>query len=127
MYDIFDFELNNKEVAVLVLVVFVFMVVVGGVGYMLGVRNAYDIHNNGGGAAGVGQQIGEAGSAVGNAAAGIEAAAGTAHQISGTITDAADTAGYIHSTARTSAELVAECQSIIRAVRSRGQKGTAAH
>lgn len=127
MYDIFDFELNNKEVAVLVLVVFVFMVVVGGVGYMLGVRNAYDIHNNGGGAAGVGQQIGEAGSAIGNAAAGIHEAQGHADQVGAGIADAKEQAQYIHSTARTSAELVAECQSIIRAVRSRGQKGTSAH
>ena len=127
MYDFFEFGPIDKKTAVSILIWVILLVVTGSVGYLCGVRHAGDVHNNGGGAAGVGQQIGEAGSAVGNAASGIHEAAGTAHQISGTITDAADTAGYIHSTARTSAELVAECQSIIRAVRSRGQKGTAAH
>ena len=124
-----NIELTNKEVAVMVLVVFIFMVVVFSGGYMCGLRNAgtgtggENIYDNGNGTAAVGSQLTETETAVNNAKNGIEAAAGTADHIGAGIADAKESAGYIQHTADTSAEIIAECQSIIDAVRARGQAG----
>lgn len=125
--DLFDFRPSNKEMAALILVVLIVLVVCFGAGYLLGVERTQDLYDHGSGAAGVGQQIGEAGAAVGDAAAGVSAAAGTADKIGAGLADAKGTAQYIHSTAQTSAELIGECQSIIRSIRARGQKGTTAY
>lgn len=126
MYDdFFDIRLENKEIAALILAVFVFMVVVFSAGYCVGLRNSgtggEDIHDNGSGAAGVGEQIEQAGTDIQHAAEGIKEAAGTADKIGSGIKDAKDTAGYIQSTADTSAELISECQSIIAGIRARGK------
>lgn len=127
MNDVFDFRLNCKEIITAFLILLVLLVGSGFAGYLLGVERAADVHNNGGGASGIGQQIGEAGTAIGNAEAGIGAAAGTADQIGAGLGAAQESAQYIHSTAATSAELIAECQSILAGIRSRGEKDPAAH
>lgn len=124
-----NIELTNKEVAVMVLVVFIFMVVVFSGGYMCGLRNAgtgtggENIYDNGNGTAAVGSQLTETETAVNNAKNGIEAAAGTADHIGAGIADAKESAIYIQHTADTSAEIIADCKSIIDAVRARGQAG----
>lgn len=133
MYDIPRLRPTNKETAVAILIVFVLLVVAGGIGYMLGLRNAgtgtggENIHDNGNGTAAVGSQLTETETAVNNAKNGIEAAAGTADHIGAGIADAKESAGYIQHTADTSAEIIADCQSIIDAVRARGQAGKATH
>ena len=122
-----NIELTNKEVAVMVLVVFIFMVVVFSGGYMCGLRNAgsagKDVLDNGNGTAALGSQLTETETAVNNAKNGIEAAAGTADHIGAGIADAKESAIYIQHTADTSAEIIADCKSIIDAVRARGQAG----
>ena len=124
-----NIELTNKEVAVMVLVVFIFMVVVFSGGYMCGLWNAgtgtggENIYDNGNGTAAVGSQLTETETAVNNAKNGIEAAAGTADHIGAGIADAKESAIYIQHTADTSAEIIADCKSIIDAVRARGQAG----
>ena len=124
-----NIELTNKEVAVMVLVVFIFMAVVFSGGYMCGLRNAgtgtggENIYDNGNGTAAVGSQLTETETAVNNAKNGIEAAAGTADHIGAGIADAKESAIYIQHTADTSAEIIADCKSIIDAVRARGQAG----
>ena len=124
MYDdFFDIRLKNKEVAALILVVLIFVVVIFGLGYMFGCSSSTgteNVHDNGTGTAGVGQQIEQAGADIQHAADGIKAAERTADQIGSGIKDAKVTAGYIQSTANTSAELISECQSIIGQVRARG-------
>lgn len=129
MYDdFFDFRPNNKEMAALILIVFIILVAVFGAGYMLGISSAGpDVHDNGGGDAGAGQQIEQAGADIQHAADGIQEAAGTAGAVSGTIKDAADTAQYIHSTAGDSAGIISECQSILEGIRRRGAQDTASH
>ena len=117
MYDIFDFELNNKEVAVLVLVVFVFMVVAGSVGYMLGLRNVSD---HGSGTEPVGQQLNEAGTNISNATAGIE-------QAENNIATGTESVEYLQGTVSTSTELIADCKRILEAVRARGKTNPPAH
>ena len=127
MYD-FDIGLSKKEMVICVLIVFSVLAGVFFSGYLLGIRNAgTDLHNNGNGTAGVGNQITEAGTNIQHAKDGIEAAAGTADQIGAGISQAKESAGYIQHTADSSAELIAECQSIIGAVRQRGKNDPAAH
>ena len=121
MYDLSELEITGKDVAVSVLIAVVFLVVAFGLGYLLGCERTKDIYSNGSGAAGVGEQIEQAGTDIQHAADGIKEAAGTADKIGSGIKDAKDTAGYIQSTADTSAELVSECQSIIAGIRARGQ------
>lgn len=126
--DFFNFRLTNKEMAAVILGVFVFVVAVFGCGYMLGIRNAgAGVHNNGDGTAGVGQQVEQAGTDIGHAADRIKEAAGSADKIRSGISNAKESAQYIQSTADTSAGLVAECQSIIGRVRSRGAQDPATH
>ena len=121
MYDISELEITGKDVAVSVLIAVVFLVVAFGLGYLLGCERTKDIYSNGSGAAGVGEQIEQAGTDIQHAADGIKEAAGTADKIGAGIESAKESAQYIHSTADTSAELVAECQSIIAGIRARGQ------
>lgn len=127
MYDdLFDFRLDNKEMAI-ILIVFAILVGVFCVGYLFGISSATgkDVHDNGGGAGGIGQQIEQAGADIQHAADGIKEASGTADKIGSGIKDAKDTAQYIHSTAADSAGLISECQSIIARVRSRGAQDPA--
>ena len=128
MYDVSELRPNGKEIAIAIIVVTVLLVVIFCAGYMLGLRNAgnagKDVPDNGNGTAAVGSQLTETETAVNNAKNGIEAAAGTADHIGAGIADAKESAGYIQHTADTSAEIIADCQSIIDAIRARGQAGT---
>lgn len=131
MYDISGFRPQNEKTATLILIVFVLLVAAGSIGYMLGLRNAgsagnagKDVPDNGNGTAALGSQLTETETAVNNAKNGIEATAGTADHIGAGIADAKESAGYIQHTADTSAEIIADCQSIIDAIRARGQAGT---
>ena len=89
------------------------------IGYGLGLRNVSD---HGSGADAIGNQLEQTSTNINNAAEGISQAAGTADQIGSGIKDAKGTAGYLQHTADTSAELIADCQRIIRQVRARGKK-----
>ena len=124
MYDdFFDIGPNRKEMAVCIIVVLIFMVVIFGLGYMFGCCSSAgteNVHDNGTGTAGVGQQIDQAGADIQHAADGINKAKDTADKLGAGIKDAKDTAGYIQSTAADSAGIIAECQSIIGQVRARG-------
>ena len=128
MYDVSELRPNGKEIAIAIIVVTVLLVVIFCAGYMLGLRNAgnagKDVLDNGNGTAALGSQLTETETAVNNAKNGIEAAAGTADHIGAGIADAKESAGYIQHTADTSAEIIADCQSIIDAIRARGQAGT---
>jgi hypothetical protein len=121
MYDLSELEITGKDVAVSVLIAVVFLVAAFSLGYMLGVERTKDVYSNGSGAAGAGEQIEQAGTDIQHAADGIEAAAGHADKVGSGIETAKESAQYIHSTADTSAELIAECQSIIEGIRARGQ------
>ena len=107
--------------AVAILGVFIFLVAVFSAGYMLGIRN---VHDNGSGTQPITNELGQAGTAIENAGAGIEAAAGHAGNVQAGIDNASEQAGYIYGTAKTSTELIGQCQSIINQVRSRGKTET---
>ena len=119
MYDISGFRPNNEKTATLILIVFACMVAAGFTGYLLGLRHVSD---HGGGADTVGNQLAETGTAIQHAKDGIDTAAGTADKVGAGIGAAKESAGYLQHTADTSAELIADCQRIIRQVRARGKK-----
>ena len=119
MYDVRFFRPPNKETATLVIVAVVLLVVVFCLGYMLCLRHVSD---HGGGADAVGNQLEQAGTNIQNAKDGIDQAAGTADKVGAGIGAAKESAGYLQHTADTSAELIADCQRIIRQVRARGKK-----
>lgn len=122
MYDIQDIGPTNKEVAVSIIVVFVFLVVIFGCGYMLGLRHAgTGVPDHGDGVGHVGEQLGTAAvnqreltEGIGNAETGVaRVEAGIQHvSESVAITEAAvgDAGG-----------LIDECQQILGRVRNRGQ------
>ncbi len=124
MYDFSELRPNGKETAIAILVCVALLVVIFCAGYMFGLRAGTDVSDHGNGTAAVGSQLTETEAAVNNAKNGIEAAAGTADHIGAGIADAKESVGYIQHTADTSAEIIADCQSIIDAVRARGQAGT---
>ena len=109
--------------AVLVLVVLVFMVVVFGSGYMLGLHNAgKDVPDNGDPAAGVRNEIDAAGSSVSTAKSRIDNAAAAAYRVEARISDAQGRVEYLKTTADDGRRIIAECKSIIDAVRAGGKE-----
>ena len=118
MNDISELDITGKEMAVLVLVVFVFMVVVFSAGYMLGIRN---VHDNGSGTQPIGQQLNEAGTNISNATAGIGQAENHAGNVEAGIGNAQESADYLQGTVSTSTELIGQCKSIIENIRRRGK------
>lgn len=124
MYDIPFFTPTRKEMAVAILGVFVFLVAVFSAGYMLGVRN---VHDNGSGTQPIANELGQVGTAIENAGAGINEAQGHAGNVQAGIDNASEQADYIHGTAKTSTELIGQCKSIIETIRRRGKKDTPAN
>ena len=110
--------------AVAILGVFVFLVAVFSAGYMLGVRN---VHDNGSGTQPIANELGQVGTAIENAGAGINEAQGHAGNVQAGIDNASEQADYIHGTAKTSTELIGQCKSIIETIRRRGKKDTPAN
>ena len=125
MYDVSGFRPQNEKTATLILIVFVLLVVTGSVCYLLGLRNAgTDVHDNGNAAQNVRTEIESAGSSVSTAKSGIDNAAAAAGRIEERINDAQERAEYVKATADEGRRIIAECQSILREVRSRGKEKT---
>ena len=128
MYDIPRLRPTNKETAVAILIVTVMLVVIFCAGYMLGLRNAdtgtggENLHDNGDPAAGVRNEITNAGSSVSTAKSRIDNAAAAADRVEARISDAQERAEYVKGTADEGRRIIAECQSILREVRSRGKE-----
>ena len=123
MYDISELQPTGKNIAIGILVVTLLLVAVFCIGYMLGIRNAgKDIPDNGDPAAGVRTEIDAAGSSVSTAESGIDHAAAAADRVEARISDAQERAEYVKGTTDEGRRIIAECQSILRAVRSRGKE-----
>ena len=128
MYEIQEFRPNSKEVAVGIRAVLVLLVVVFGIGYGLGLRNAgTDIHDNGNGIDAVREQYQHIEVNQRQITDGLE----NAVQRSDT---AAERAGRIEERAVRSETavndagvLIDECQQIIGNIRNRGKTGTTSH
>ena len=125
MYDFFEFGPIDKKTAAGVLIVFILLVVTGGIGYMLGLRHAgAGVSDNGNAAQHVREEIGAAGSDISAAKSGIDNAAAAAGRIEERISDAQERAEYVKGTADEGRRIITECQSILREVRS-GRKENA--
>ena len=128
MYDISRLRPTNKETAVAILIVTVMLVVIFCTGYMLGLRNAdtgtggENLHDNGDPAEGVRTEIDAAGSSVSTAKSRIDNAAAAADRVEARISNAQERAEYVKGTADEGRRIIAECQSILREVRSRGKE-----
>ena len=124
MYDDFSRLWKNREKALTVgLIVAFLLVAVCWFSYMLGLRNAgKDIPDNGDPAAGVRNEIDAAGSSVSTAKSRIDNAAAAADRVEARISDAQERAEYVKGTADEGRRIIAECQSILREVRSRGKE-----
>lgn len=134
MYD-FDFELSNKEVAVMVIAVFVFMVVVFSAGYFVGLHSRTSNNDGGsGGAEQVGQHIQSAVAGQREITERIDGLQGGAAQVAGSLEKGAagvDAAAVANSNAeglvRESGELIAEGQRILQTIRRRAEKKSSPH
>jgi len=134
MYD-FDFELSNKEVALMVIAVFVFMVVVFSAGYFVGLRSRTSNNDGGsGGAEPVGQHIQSAVTGQREITERIDGLQNSSDKISGRIEAGAagiEAAAAANSNAeslvRESGELIAEGQRILQTIRRRAKKDSAPH
>ena len=123
MYDFFEFGPIDKKTAVSILIWVVLLVVAGSVGYMCGLRNAgKDIPDHGNTVEVVGNEIDTAGSSISAAESGIDHAAAAADRIENRIEAAQERVEYIKGTADEGRRIIAECQSILRAVRSGGKE-----
>ena len=124
MYDIHEFEITGKGIAVCVLVLFILLVVAGSIGYMLGIRN---VHDNGSGTQPIGQQLEQAGTNISNATAGIGQAENHAGNVEAGIGNAQESTEYLQGTVSTSTELIGQCKSIIETIRRRGKTDKVTH
>ena len=120
MYDYLRRLWENREKALTVIFIGAFLLLAGiWFHYCLCIRNVPD---HGGGADSVGNQLTETGTAIQHAKDVIDQAQGTAGAVAETVADAQGTAEYLSGTVNDSAELIADCQRIIEAVRRRGKE-----
>ena len=123
MNDLLDLRPSNKEMAVAILGVFVFLVAIFGAGYLLGLRNAgTGVPDNGDGVNHVGEQLGEAVSHQQQITDGIKDAESTVSGIAQTGNAIAESAHSIEAGVGEAAGLIDSSQQILGRVRNRGKK-----
>ena len=126
--DFFDIRPTNKEVAALILGVFVFLVAAFSLGYMLGVeRTRENVHDNGNGINHVGEQLGEAVGHQQQITDGIKDAEHTSSGIAETSAAIKESAVHIEAGVGEAAGLIDSSQQILGRIRNRGQEGTPAN
>ena len=126
--DIFDIRPTNKEMAALILGVFVFLVVAFSLGYMLGVeRTRENLHDNGNGINHAGEQLGEAVGHQQQITDGIKDAEHTSSGVEKTSAAITESAKHIEAGVGEAAGLIDSSQQILGRIRNRGQEGTPAN
>jgi len=118
--DFWEYRPTNKEMAVIILVVVIFMVVIYSIGYMCGLRA--NVHNNGNGADDIREQLGNAVQHQQQITAGIKEAAGTGSAIAESSSAIKESAGAIAGGVADAGILISDCQQIIGGIRNRGKK-----
>ena len=128
MYEIQEFRPNSKEVAVGILAVLVLLVVVFGIGYGLGLRNAgTDIHDNGNGIDAVREQYQHIEVNQRQITDGLESAVQRSDSIEERSNRIEERAVRSETAVNDAGKLIDECQQIIGRVRNRGKTGAAPH
>ena len=110
-------HLGGRNLTVIIIVAFILLAGCW-FAYCVRIRN---VHDNGSGTQPIGQQLNEAGTNISNATSGIGQAENHAGNIEAGIGNAQESVDYLQGTAKTSAELIGQCKSIIDKVRSRGK------
>ena len=127
MYDFFEFGPIDKKTAAGVLIVFILLVVTGGIGYMLGLRHAgAGVPDNGNGAGHVGEQLSTAIQHQHEITGGLNEAVTGSHAAAAAAEHIAETAGAAAAEVAEAGRLINQCQQIIGTVRNRGKKDPAA-
>ena len=121
MYDFSELVISRKEMAVLVLVVFIFMVVVFSAGYCVGLWHGNHISDNGTGIDHVGEQLGEAVGHQQQITDGIKDAEHTSSGIAETSAAIKESAVNIEAGVGEAAGLIDSSQQILGRIRNRGQ------
>jgi len=124
MYDISELEVTGKDIAIGVLVCVAVLVVCFCAGYLCGWERAEDVYCNGTGIGTVSNELGQVGTNISNAEAGIGQAEGHADKVANGIESAKESAIYIEGTAKTSADIIRQSKSIIATIRKRGKENT---
>ena len=132
MYETKSFMEKHNTLLGAVLFVIIVFCAGAAAGYCIGIRNTRttagtDLHTNGKAAQGVRDEIDSARSAIGAAKSGIDNAAATAGRIEARISDAQERAEYVKGAADEGRRIIAECQSILREVRTGGKAGKIAN
>ena len=127
MYDIQFLKPTGKEMAVAILIVFVFLVGVFCAGYCVGVERTEDLYSNGSGVEPVGAELEQVGTNISNAEAGIGQAEGHAGNIEAGIGNAQESADYLQGTVTESADIIRQSKSIIATIRKRAEADKTTH
>ena len=120
-YDFPELEIKGKDIAFGVIIVLVLFGVCFYAGYCIGWERCEDVHGDGSGAQPISTELGQAGTNIGNAEAGIGQAENHAGNIEAGIGNAQESADYLQGTVSTSTELIGQCKSIISEIRRRGK------
>jgi len=126
-YDFPEFEIKGKDIALGVIIVLVLFGVCFYAGYCIGWERCQDVHDNGDGIKPITNELGQAGTNIGNAESGIGQAENHAGNIEAGIGNAQESAEYLQGTVSTSAELIGQSKSIIEAIRRRGKADKVTH
>ena len=126
MYDFSGLWKNREKALTVGIIVAFLLLAVCWFSYSLGLRNAgtggEDLHDNGDSAAGVRTEIDAVGSSVSTAKSRIDNAAAAADRVEARISDAQGRVEYLKTTADDGRRIIAECKSIIDAVRAGGKE-----
>ena len=117
MYEWAKQNFSGRNLTVIIIVAFILLAGCW-FAYCIRIRG---VHDDGSGTQPITNELGQAGTAIENAGAGIGEAQGHAGNVQAGIDNASEQAGYIYGTAKTSTELIGQCKSIIENIRRRGK------
>ena len=123
-YDFPELEIKGKDIAFGVIIVLVLFGVCFYAGNCVGWERCEDVHGDGSGTQPISTELGNAGTNISNAEAGIGQAENHAGNIEAGIGNAQESADYLQGTVSTSEDIIKQCKSIIERVRQRGKKET---
>ena len=125
MYDVSEFRINGKEIALAVLVVFILLVVAGSVGYLFGLRNAgAGVPNNGTGINDIREQYQQIENNQRELTNRLEDTIGRSDAAAQTVGRIEERIIRSENNVTEAGILIDECQQIIGQIRNRGTAGT---
>ena len=118
-YDLSDIGQTKKEMAMAIIAIVVILALCFSAGYLLGVKRAGDVPDNGDGTANIREQLGTAAVNQREITEGITGAESGAARIEGGIQQVSTSAELVEAGVAEAGRLIDECQQIIGTVRNR--------